>query len=129
MLRGIVLFALVAACAHAPVEEGTELAAVETVRAEGGEGQTPPVRKSCRGKGPRIPDGESVTGTVTAVYLVGKDGKVSDVKITGRASAGALKAIQRYIASCTYKPAMRDGQPVAVHWRGDLSFTTAPARQ
>jgi hypothetical protein len=112
------------------VDEGPEVAPVETFRAESGENQTPPVRKACRGKGPRIPEGESVSGTVTAVYRIGTDGKVTDVKLSGgHASPGAVKAIARYIASCTYKPAMRDGKPVAVHWRGDLSFTTAPARQ
>lgn len=119
------LITILAACAHAPAQE-REVTAVETFRAEAGEGQTPPVRKSCRGRGPLIPDGETVSGTVTAIYLVGTDGKVSDVKITGSASPGAARAIAGYIASCRYKPAMRDGKPVAVRWRGDLNFTTAP---
>jgi hypothetical protein len=126
-MRRLLLLLSAAACAHAPVEEGVEVTPVEIVRAEAGEGQSAPVRKACRGKGPRIPDGETVSGTVTAVYLVGADGKVTDVKITGNASPGASKAIARYIAGCTYKPAMRDGKPVAVHWRGDLNFTKAPA--
>ncbi|MGZ6126533.1 MAG: hypothetical protein ACXWLR_16305 [Myxococcales bacterium] len=116
----------VAACAHAPAER--EVAPVEIVhmRAEAGEDQTPPLRKGCRGKGPRIPDGESVTGVVHAHYLIGADGKVSEVKVTGNGTALALKAIQRYIASCTYVPAVRDGKAVAVRWRGELNFTRAP---
>ncbi|HZX97317.1 MAG TPA: hypothetical protein VFE90_22570 [Myxococcales bacterium] len=128
-MKSAILLLLVAGCAHAPPDEDREVAAVEIPRAEAAEGQTAPVRKSCRGRGPRIPQGESVSGIISAVYLVGADGKVSDVKISGHASHGALKAIQRYIASCTYKPALRDGKPVAVRWRGDLDFTTAPAHQ
>lgn len=112
---------LLLACAHAPAPQEVELAAVET-RAEAGEDQTAPVRKSCKGRGPRIPEGETVTGVVRAIYLIGLDGRVSDVRVTGKASAGALKAIQRYIASCTYAPALRDGKPVAVHWRGELNL-------
>jgi hypothetical protein len=47
--------------------------------------------------------------------------------VTGKASAAALKAIQRFIAGCIYAPAVRDGKPVAVRWRGELDFTRAPA--
>jgi|SRR5690242_13617880 outer membrane biosynthesis protein TonB len=126
MRRLALLLVLSAACAHAPPADDPEVVAFETHRAESAEGQTPPVRKGCRGKGPRIPAGETVSGTIRAVYLIGADGKVSDVKVSGRASAPALKAIQRYIGSCTYKPALRDGKPVAVHWRGDLDFTPRP---
>jgi hypothetical protein len=119
------LLALCAGCAHAPAE--VEVAGVEApVRAEAGENQTAPVRKACKGRGPRIPDGESATGVVKAAYLVGADGQVREVSVTGKASAGALKAIQRFIASCTYAPALRDGKPVAVHWRGEFDFTRAP---
>jgi hypothetical protein len=110
---------LLLACAHAPQE--VEVAPVQS-RAEAGEGQTPPVRKSCKGRGPRIPEGETVAGVVRATYLVGADGRVSEVSVTGKGSAGALKAIQKYIAGCTYAPALRDGRPVAVHWRGELDF-------
>src|SRR5436309_10109574 len=102
----LALAVLLLACAHAPAPQDVEVAAVET-RAEAGEDQTAPVRKSCKGRGPRIPEGETVTGLVRAIYVIGADGKVSDVSVTGRASAGALKAIQRYIASCTYVPALR----------------------
>jgi outer membrane biosynthesis protein TonB len=123
MRRLAAFIVLSAACAHAPSAGDEEVAPV--IRAEAAEGQTAPVRKACRGSGPRLPQGESIDGIVHAAYLVGADGKVSDVKVTGRASSAALKAIQRYIASCTYKPALRDGKPVAVRWRGELDFTRA----
>jgi len=121
------LILAVAGCAHAPEGRDVEVAAKETpIRAEAGENQTDPVRKSCKGRGPKIPEGEQVNGVVKAAYLVGEDGKVSDVKVTGKASPAALKAIQRFIASCVYSPAIRDGKPVAVRWRGELDFTRAP---
>jgi hypothetical protein len=121
----VALIAALIGCAHAPPE--VDVASVETpVRAEVGENQTAPVRKTCKGRGPRIPDGESATGVVKAAYLIGVDGRVREVSVTGKASAGALKAIQRFIASCTYAPALREGKPVAVHWRGEFDFTTAP---
>src|SRR2546426_12720036 len=113
----LALALLLLACAHAPAPQEVELASLET-RAEAGEDQTAPVRKSCKGRGPRIPEGETVAGVVRAIYLVGADGRVSDVSVTGKASAGALKAIQRDIASCTYAPALREGNAVAVPWRG-----------
>jgi hypothetical protein len=113
------------ACAHAPADPGTE-STRKPLRIEAGENQTPPVRKSCDGPGPQIPDGETVTGIVRAVYLVGANGKVSDVSVTGKGSAGALKAIRLFIAGCSYSPALRDGKPVAVRWRGELDFTRAP---
>jgi hypothetical protein len=123
MRRLAALLVLATACAHAPPPEDREVPAVETWRAEGAEGQTAPVRKWCRGRGPRLPEGETINSVIHASYLVGADGKVSDVKIAGHASPAALKAIGRYVASCTYKPALRDGKPVAVRWRGDLDFT------
>lgn len=129
MRRLAPLLVLSAACAHAPPADDLEVAPIESHRAEAAEGQTAPVRKSCRGRGPRLPQGESIDGVIHAAYLVGADGKVRDVKITGRASPAALKAIGRYVASCTYKPALRDGKPVAVRWRGDFDFTRAPERQ
>jgi hypothetical protein len=129
-MKKIALLALLlAACAHAPAAEDPEVAAIETHRAEAADGQTAPVRKSCRGRGPRLPQGENIDAVIHAAYLIGTDGRVSEVKITGRASPAALKAIGRYVASCTYKPALREGKPVAVRWRGDLDFSAARARR
>jgi len=39
-----------------------------------------------QGACPRIPEGETVNGIVRAAYLVGADGKVTDVTVTGKAS-------------------------------------------
>ena len=118
---------VLAACAHAPSDHAVAPVEITHMRAEAGEDQIPPVRKGCRGKGPRIPEGESVTGIVNVHYLIGADGKVTEVKATGNGSALALKAIQRFIATCTYVPALKDGKPVAVRWRGQLDFTRARA--
>ena len=109
-------------CAHG----GSEFPpppAKKSTRIEAGENQTDPVRKSCKSAGPEIPPGETVSGVVRATYLVTADGRVTEVKVTGKGSAGALQAIQRFIAGCTYAPARRDGKPVAVRWRGDLDFS------
>ena len=125
MLRPASLI-LLCACAHAPAGAGEPALAQAPVRVEAGENQIDPVRKSCKGRGPQIPEGETVSGIVRAAYLVGVDGKVSEVRVTGKASAAALKAIQRFIATCTYAPAFRDGKPVAVQWRGEFDFTRAP---
>src|SRR5207302_9629240 len=59
----LALAVLLLACAHAPAPPEVEVAAVGA-RAEAGEDQTVPVRKSCKGRGPRIPEGETVTGLV-----------------------------------------------------------------
>jgi hypothetical protein len=110
-------------CAHTSPDASAPAAARKPARIETGENQTDPVRKSCKTAGPQIPAGESVSGIVRATYLVGADGNVSDVKITGKGTAGALQAIRLFIAGCTYAPARRDGRPVAVRWRGELDFS------
>jgi len=122
-MRRLVLFSLLLSCAHAPAAEVQAPSRKTPVRAEVGENQTDPVRKSCKGSGPVIPEGETVAGVVRAAYLVGADGKVSEVTVSGKATAGAIKAIQRFIAGCAYAPALREGKPVAVRWRGELDFT------
>ncbi len=126
-MRRLVLVSLMLGCAHAPAAVVETPSRKTPARAEVGENQTDPVRKSCKAGSPEIPDGETVTGVVRAAYLVGVDGKVSEVTVSGKATAGAVKAIQRFIAGCTYAPALREGKPVAVRWRGELDFTKAPA--
>jgi hypothetical protein len=113
-------------CAHAPAPVVEAPSRKAPARAEVGENQTDPMRKWCKASAPVIPDGETASGVVRAAYLVGADGKVSEVTVTGKATAGAVKAIQRFIAGCTYAPALRDGKPVAVRWRGELDFTRSP---
>jgi hypothetical protein len=126
--RFALILAALLACAHAPPPPETAAdEPAERGRLDLADGQTPPVRKSCRRRGPKLPEGETVSGAIEASYLVGADGKVADVTVTGKASAAALKAIKSYIAGCTYAPATRDGKPVAVRWQGELNFTRAPA--
>src|SRR5438094_1859232 len=125
-MRRLLLVSLVLACAHAPAAVVEAPLRKTAVRAEVGENQTDPVRKSCKASGPAIPEGETATGIVRAAYLVGADGKVSEVSVSGKATSGAVKAIQRFISGCTYAPAVRDGKPVAVRWRGELDFSRGP---
>ena len=124
--RALILLVTAAAlgCAHAP-SEAPAPSRKAPVRAEVAENQIDPVRKSCKGSGPVIPDGEMVSGVVRAAYLVGADGKVSEVTVSGKATAGAVRAIQRFVAGCIYSPALRDGKPVAVRWRGEFDYTNA----
>ena len=125
MIRTIALVALLAACAHeqpAPEAEA-ELAAEQPSTFS--EGTIPPVRKKCRSSGPRIAARDRASGRLVLDYVIGEDGKVRDVSVSGDASAGAVKAIRAFLSTCTYQPATQGGKPVAVKWKGELSF---PAR-
>jgi outer membrane biosynthesis protein TonB len=124
MRRALFLIALFA-CAHAaPAPEGeTETAPLE------GKGNltlsddvTPPVRKGCRSKGPRFAERDRLSGSIVVDYQVTAEGKVSDVAVQGDASEGAIRAVRRYLESCKYAPATRAGKPIAVKWKGELSF-------
>ncbi len=119
-LAAVVLFA----CAHVPPPEAeTETPAVEKRGSvQLSDDVTPPVRKSCRSKGPRFAAGDQISGIIVVDYQVGADGKVSKVAVEGDASAGAVRAVRRYLESCRYAPAMRGGKPVAVQWKGELNF-------
>jgi hypothetical protein len=77
---------------------------------------TQPVRKSC-GSAPDV----SFNGALTADYLVREDGSVGDVSVTGKAAAGVLRAFEKFIASCRYQPATKDGKAVAYRMRQDLT--------
>jgi hypothetical protein len=128
MLRVVFLLLFVVACAHEqPAPDEAQLAAEQP--ATFAEGTVPPVRKKCRRGGPRIAAGERASGRIVLDYLITEEGKVRDVTVTGDASAGAVKAIRAFVATCSYQPATRDGKAVAVKWKGELSFpvTTAPA--
>jgi hypothetical protein len=117
---------LACACAHAPpAEPEAETAPVEKHTVELSDDVTPPVRKSCRGRGPRLGDRDRIAGTIAVDYLVGADGKVSDVNVSGDANAGGARAVRRFLEGCRYTPAMRAGKPVEIRWRGELTF---PAR-
>jgi tetratricopeptide (TPR) repeat protein len=75
-----------------------------------------PVRQQC-GSPPEV----SARGTITADYLVREDGSVADVTMSGNASTQALRAYEKFLKSCRYQPAMKDGKPVAMRLRQDLS--------
>jgi putative hemolysin len=125
-MRWVALLALVA-CAHVEPEPA-EVAVAREQPATFAEGTTPPVRKSCRSKGPRLKEKDRASGRLVLDYVIGEDGKVRDVSVSGDATAGAVKAIRNFLATCTYEPATQDGKPVAVKWKGELSFPTrAPA--
>jgi outer membrane biosynthesis protein TonB len=124
-MRRLAALSLVLACAQAPLasEGETETAPVE------GKGNltfsddvTPPVRKSCRSKGPRFAERDRLSGSIVVDYQVTAEGKVSDVAVQGDASEGAIRAVRRYLESCKYAPATRAGKPIAVKWKGELSF-------
>jgi outer membrane biosynthesis protein TonB len=124
-MRRALAFAVLLGCAHAqpPPEAETEAAPVE------GKGNlqladdvTPPVRKSCRSKGPRLAARDRPSGSMIVDYLVTAEGKVSDVAVEGNASESAVRAVRRYLESCRYAPATRAGKPIAVKWKGELTF-------
>lgn len=123
-MRRLLLVSFLVACAHAPEAE-PQLAGEP---AHFGEGTTPPVRKKCRKSGPELSGNDRASGRLILDYLVTQDGKVKDVTVKGDASAGAVRAIRSFLASCTYRPALQDGKPVAMRWKGELDFPTrAPA--
>ena len=124
----LALLLLLTACAHAPPEAEVEAPPLESKNLQVSEDVTPPVRKSCRLKGPRLAARDRTSGSMVVNYQVGKDGKVSAVEVEGDATANAIKAVRRYLESCLYDPATRNGTPVAVQWKGELSFpaTRAP---
>ena len=79
-----------------------------------------PVRKSC-GAPPALP--ELPRGPLTAEYTVREDGSVTDVTMSGKASAATLRAFRDFVRSCSYQPARRAGKPVAARLHQDLSFS------
>lgn len=125
------MLVLIAGCAHAPpsaAETEAEATPIEGGKLQLGEDGTPPSRKSCRLKGPRLSERDRPNGKLVVDYQVSVDGKVSDVAVEGDATERAIKAVRRYLESCTYAPATKGGKPVAVRWKGELSFSArAPA--
>ena len=129
-MKRLLLALLVFGGAHAPPPEPeAEAPPVEQAKPfEMSADVTPPRRKGCRLKGPRLAAKDRPSGSVVVNYQVSAEGKVSDVAVEGDANARAIKAVRRYLESCTYAPATRAGAPVAVRWKGELAFPTrAPA--
>ena len=74
-----------------------------------------------------IPDSAKEKPQEGEVISAGKgkiteEGKVRDVTVSGDATAGAVKAIRAFLATCSYQPATQNGKPVAVKWKGELRF-------
>lgn len=132
-MRRLALLLCAAACAHAlpaSPEAEAEAAPVETRNVQLAQDVTPPVRQGCKSKGPRLAARDRISGSMIVNYQVGKDGKVSDVAVQGDATDGAIRAVRRYLESCRYAPATQDRRPVAVQWKGELTFPTrAPDRR
>ncbi|HEX4382224.1 MAG TPA: DUF1570 domain-containing protein [Myxococcales bacterium] len=88
---------------------------VEMADAEGAP-DTEPVRKAC-GPSPQV----AARGSVSADYLVREDGTVGDVRMTGDAATATLRVFEQFVKTCRYQPATKDGKPVAMRLRQDLS--------
>ncbi|HZX97318.1 MAG TPA: DUF1570 domain-containing protein [Myxococcales bacterium] len=67
------------------------------------------VLKSCKAERPRLAKGDKVRGAVTADFVVGEDGTVSQVRLAGDAGKAVLASLRKYLESCTYEP-LRDGE-------------------
>jgi hypothetical protein len=126
-MRRLAILSLLIACAHAPASEGeTEMQPVEgNGKLQLADDVTPPVRKGCRSKGPRLAARDRV-GSIVVDYQVTAEGKVSDVAVQGDASESAVRAVRRYLESCKYAPATRAGKPIAIKWKGELNFGGKP---
>jgi hypothetical protein len=120
------LCALCAACAHAPPAEDGKPAGERPPAMSFDADTIPPVRKRCRADAPQLGPRDRASGRLILDYLVTESGRVRDVSVSGDATAGAVKAIRAYLATCTYQPAMQNGKPVAVKWKGELTYPKAP---
>ncbi|HEY6912020.1 MAG TPA: energy transducer TonB [Myxococcales bacterium] len=70
------------------------------------------VLRSCNAQKPRLGRRDKVRGAIAAKFVIGEDGAVSSVEVTGDASRSALAAVRKYVESCTYEPLQMDGKPV-----------------
>jgi len=88
-----------------------------------GNGVTPP-------KGVYMPDPEysekarkkKISGTVLVAMVVTADGKVRDVTVTKSLERSLDQQAIAAVQTWTFEPATKDGKPVAVHLRVDVSF-------
>jgi len=131
MKRVFQVAVLLCACAHEQPVADDEAPIAKEQPATFAEGTVPPVRKKCRRGGPRLGERDRASGRLVLDYVITEEGKVRDVSVLGDASAGAVKAIRAFLATCSYQPATQNGKPVAVKWKGELSYpvTRAPASQ
>ncbi len=133
-MRCLAALSLACACAHAAAPPAVQVEAAPAGSKKPLPKATPPpalnlsddttapVRQSCRLKGPRLSSRDRLGGSVIVNYRVSAEGSVSEVAVQGDATAGAIRAVKRYLESCRYKPATQNGKPVAAQWKGELSF-------
>ncbi|HET7784904.1 MAG TPA: hypothetical protein VFL36_02960 [Myxococcales bacterium] len=81
-----------------------------------------PVLRSCKAKEPRLGRRDKVRGAIAADFVIGEDGAVSGVKVTGDAGPRALAAVRKYVESCTYEPLQIDGKPVRTEAHGEFNL-------
>lgn len=55
-----------------------------------------------------------ITGSVVVRYTVGRDGRARDVQLLKDPAPVLSEAVARWLASCTFDPALAGDQPVAV---------------
>ncbi len=63
-----------------------------------------------------------VEGTVTVTFVVGIDGRPSDIAISRSVSPGLDRAAVEAVSRAVFTPAKRQGQPVAVDFTLPVSF-------
>src|ERR1700752_5319368 len=100
MRRALPVVFLLAACAH------------ESSRPDPAPGKVVPAQLvACSVDAPPTTAG-APAGEVSADFQIDTRGKVRDVHLQG-ARGPYAKALRRYLESCEYSPATRDGRPIA----------------
>jgi protein TonB len=71
----------------------------------------------------KYPKGETIEGRVYVIFIVEKDGSLSDIKIAKSLSeATDAEALRLIKMSSPWKPGMRGGQPVRVQYVLPINF-------
>jgi bla regulator protein blaR1 len=65
---------------------------------------------------------QHIEGTVTLTIVVGPDGSVKDAQLKSKPLAGLEKNALEVVRTWRFRPAMRDGKPVAVQVTVEVSF-------
>jgi periplasmic protein TonB len=68
------------------------------------------------------PRKKKIQGTVVLAMIVTAEGNVRDVKVTERVYKDLDKQAVAAVSTWKFKPATKDGKPVAVHLSVDVSF-------
>jgi TonB family protein len=109
MLRLHLLFAAALAASVLDASAQTSAATPD------GTSQTPPPQKTCvRPRYPAEALRNEWTGESTIAFLIGADGTVKEAKILKSSGHDILdEAAKDALSQCRFKPARKDGQPVA----------------